>query len=78
MQTESEAKFKQDGSEKVTGTKEKKQAKEEERMANKWISEMSLPTSIANIFVARNITTAKEALSLTEFELMELLDVGMT
>ncbi|WKA10774.1 hypothetical protein VitviT2T_028329 [Vitis vinifera] len=44
-------------------------------MANKWISEMSLPTSIANIFVARNITTAKEALSLTEFELMELLDV---
>ena len=46
-------------------------------MANKWISEMSLPTSIANIFVARNITTAKEALSLTEFELMELLDVGM-
>ena len=46
-------------------------------MANKWISEMSLPTSIANIFAACNITTAKEALSLTKFELMELLDVGM-
>ena len=46
-------------------------------MANKWISEMSLPTSIANTFVARNITTAKEVLSLTEFEFMELLDVGM-
>ncbi|RVX22959.1 DNA repair protein RAD51-like 2 [Vitis vinifera] len=46
-------------------------------MANKLISEMGLPTSIANIFAARNITTAKEALSLTEFELMELLDVGM-
>ncbi|KAL6319609.1 hypothetical protein AAG906_020686 [Vitis piasezkii] len=46
-------------------------------MANKWISEMSFPTSIANIFAARYITTAKEALSLTEFELMELLDVGL-
>ena len=36
-----------------------------------------LPTSIANVLTARNITTAKEALSLTKFELMELLDVGM-
>ncbi|OAY51697.1 DNA repair protein RAD51 homolog 2 isoform X2 [Manihot esculenta] len=46
-------------------------------MANKLISEMGLPKSIANIFAARNINTAKDALSLTEFELMELLDVGM-
>ncbi|XP_057999190.1 DNA repair protein RAD51 homolog 2 isoform X2 [Hevea brasiliensis] len=46
-------------------------------MANKLISEIGLPKSIANIFAARNINTAKEALSLTEFELMELLDVGM-
>ncbi|KAJ0021232.1 hypothetical protein Pint_32257 [Pistacia integerrima] len=47
-------------------------------MANKLISEMGLPRSIANIFAARNITTAKDALSLTEFELMELLDVGLS
>lgn len=46
-------------------------------MANKLIGEMGLPLSIANIFAARNISTAKEALSLTEFELMELLDVGI-
>ncbi|KAJ4831944.1 DNA repair protein RAD51 [Turnera subulata] len=46
-------------------------------MANKLISEMQLPNSIANIFAARNIITAKDALSLTEFELMELLDVGL-
>ncbi|XP_071915666.1 DNA repair protein RAD51 homolog 2-like isoform X4 [Coffea arabica] len=46
-------------------------------MANKLISEMGLPKSIANIFAARNIHTAKDALSLTEFELMELLDVGL-
>ncbi|CAK9170196.1 unnamed protein product [Ilex paraguariensis] len=46
-------------------------------MANKPISEMGLPKSIGNIFVARNILTAKDALSLTEFELMELLDVGL-
>ncbi|KAM7278771.1 hypothetical protein ACFE04_005905 [Oxalis oulophora] len=45
-------------------------------MANKLIKEMGLPKSIANIFTARNINTAKDALSLTEFELMELLDVG--
>ena len=77
MWTQSEAKFKQDGSEKVTSIEETKWVKEEEMMANKWISEMSLPTSIANIFAACNITTAKEALSLTKFELMELLDVGM-
>ncbi|KAK1588742.1 hypothetical protein Q3G72_026576 [Acer saccharum] len=47
-------------------------------MANKLICEMRLPKSIANIFAARNIITAKDALSLTEFELMELLDVGLS
>ncbi|KAL7598271.1 hypothetical protein Lser_V15G26460 [Lactuca serriola] len=47
-------------------------------MANKLISEMGLPKSIGHIFAARNIITAKDALSLTEFELMELLDVGLT
>ncbi|EOY34262.1 hypothetical protein QUC31_018525 [Theobroma cacao] len=47
-------------------------------MANKMISEIPLPKSIANVFAARNISTAKDALSLTEFELMELLDVGLT
>ncbi|XP_021278825.1 DNA repair protein RAD51 homolog 2 isoform X2 [Herrania umbratica] len=47
-------------------------------MANKLISEIPLPKSIANVFAARNISTAKDALSLTEFELMELLDVGLT
>ncbi|GAB2215132.1 hypothetical protein Droror1_Dr00019509 [Drosera rotundifolia] len=46
-------------------------------MANKLISEMGLPKSIANIFAARNINTAMDALSVTEFELMELLDVGL-
>ncbi|CAA0823157.1 DNA repair protein RAD51 homolog 2 [Striga hermonthica] len=46
-------------------------------MANKLISEMGLPRSIANIFAARNIITSKDALSLSEFELMELLDVGL-
>ncbi|AEC08141.1 DNA repair protein RAD51 2 [Arabidopsis thaliana] len=46
-------------------------------MANKLIGEMGLHTKISNIFAARNIITAKDALSMTEFELMELLDVGM-
>ncbi|XP_057526896.1 DNA repair protein RAD51 homolog 2 [Amaranthus tricolor] len=46
-------------------------------MANRLISEIGLPNSIANIFAARNIKTAKDALSLTEFELIELLDVGL-
>ncbi|XP_029128614.1 DNA repair protein RAD51 homolog 2 isoform X2 [Cajanus cajan] len=45
-------------------------------MANKLINQMGLPKSIANIFTARNVITAKDALSHTEFELMELLDVG--
>lgn len=45
-------------------------------MANKLMNQMGLPKSIANIFSARNIVTAKDALSHTEFELMELLDVG--
>ncbi|KAK4255018.1 hypothetical protein QN277_008081 [Acacia crassicarpa] len=46
-------------------------------MANKLINETGLPKWIANIFAARNIITAKDALSITEFELMELLDVGL-
>ncbi|KAL2239786.1 UNVERIFIED_CONTAM: DNA repair protein RAD51, partial [Sesamum indicum] len=65
-------------------------------MANKLISEMGLPRSMANVFIARNIVTAKvpravaaavfvqedvsdlmDALSLSEFELMEVLDVGL-
>ncbi|XP_041994223.1 DNA repair protein RAD51 homolog 2-like [Salvia splendens] len=46
-------------------------------MANKLISEMGLPKSIANVFSARNILTAKDASSLSEFELMELMDVGL-
>ncbi|KAI3461487.1 hypothetical protein Pfo_018150 [Paulownia fortunei] len=46
-------------------------------MANKLICEMGLPKSTTNVFAARNIITAKDALSLSEFELMELLDVGL-
>ncbi|KAF4392416.1 hypothetical protein G4B88_005375 [Cannabis sativa] len=46
-------------------------------MAEKLIKDMGLSKAMANVFAARNITTAKEALSLTEFELMQLLDVGM-
>ncbi|XP_010414506.1 PREDICTED: DNA repair protein RAD51 homolog 2-like isoform X3 [Camelina sativa] len=46
-------------------------------MANKLIGEMGLHTKISNIFAARNIITAKDALSMPEFELMELIDVGM-
>ncbi|KAL8233783.1 hypothetical protein R6Q59_019883 [Mikania micrantha] len=46
-------------------------------MANKLINEMGLRKSLRHIFAARNIITAKDALSLTEFELMELLDVGL-
>uniref|UniRef100_M1CDS1 DNA repair protein RAD51 homolog 2 n=1 Tax=Solanum tuberosum TaxID=4113 RepID=M1CDS1_SOLTU len=46
-------------------------------MANKLLSEMGLPNSIANIFAARNLITAKDVFSLTEFELMELLDVDL-
>ncbi|XP_024031792.1 DNA repair protein RAD51 homolog 2 [Morus notabilis] len=46
-------------------------------MADKLIKEMGLPKSMANVFAARNITTAQEALALTDFELMLLLDVGM-
>ncbi|KAF9596962.1 hypothetical protein IFM89_014606, partial [Coptis chinensis] len=47
-------------------------------MANKLITEMGLPKPISNLFAARNILTAKDALSLTEFELMELLDVELS
>ncbi|KAK4753807.1 hypothetical protein SAY87_001911 [Trapa incisa] len=46
-------------------------------MANKLIRDMGLPASITAVFTARNITNAKDALSLTEFELMELLGVGL-
>ncbi|KAH7863611.1 hypothetical protein Vadar_019872 [Vaccinium darrowii] len=46
-------------------------------MANKLLSEMGLPKSIANVFTARNLLTARDVLSLTEFELMEVLDVGL-
>nr|GEU75519.1 pentatricopeptide repeat-containing protein At2g02750 [Tanacetum cinerariifolium] len=42
------------------------------------ISEMGLlPKPTRNKFLARNIITAKDALSLTEFELMELLDADL-
>ncbi|XP_010043676.2 DNA repair protein RAD51 homolog 2 isoform X5 [Eucalyptus grandis] len=46
-------------------------------MASRPISEMGLPKSIANVFAARSIKTAKDALSLTEFDLMELADMGL-
>ncbi|CAN8247303.1 unnamed protein product [Cochlearia groenlandica] len=46
-------------------------------MANKLIGEIGLHKKISNVFAARNIITVKDALSMTEFELMELLDVGM-
>ncbi|KAG9445461.1 hypothetical protein H6P81_016801 [Aristolochia fimbriata] len=46
-------------------------------MANKLIAQMGLHHSMANVLAARNVLTAKDALSLTEFELMELLDVGL-
>ncbi|KAJ8551821.1 hypothetical protein K7X08_028264 [Anisodus acutangulus] len=45
-------------------------------MANKVLSEMGLPKSIANIFADRNLI-AKDVFSLIEFELMELLDVDL-
>ncbi|KAL1826751.1 hypothetical protein ACET3Z_005163 [Daucus carota] len=47
-------------------------------MANRVISEMGLPKSISNVFAARNLITAKDVLSLTEFDLMELLDIGLS
>ncbi|KAG6605511.1 DNA repair protein RAD51-like 2, partial [Cucurbita argyrosperma subsp. sororia] len=50
---------------------------EGDRMTNKLMNQMGLHQSITNIFAERIINTAKEALSLTEFELMELLDVGL-
>ncbi|KAJ0978197.1 hypothetical protein J5N97_013671 [Dioscorea zingiberensis] len=45
-------------------------------MANKLISTMGLPPRIANVFAARSILTAKDALSLPESDLMALLDLG--
>ncbi|KAJ3688163.1 hypothetical protein LUZ61_017327 [Rhynchospora tenuis] len=44
-------------------------------MANKLISQMGLPPSLSHIFSARNILTAKDALSLPEVDLMALLDI---
>ncbi|XP_048325292.2 DNA repair protein RAD51 homolog 2 isoform X3 [Ziziphus jujuba] len=66
----------------LAGKKKKKKDTERRRrrsgvMEKKLIKEMGLPKSIANVFAARNITTAEEVLSLTEFELMQLLDVGL-
>ncbi|XP_020593533.1 DNA repair protein RAD51 homolog 2 [Phalaenopsis equestris] len=46
-------------------------------MANKLVAHMGLPQSIANLFAARNIQTAKDALSLPEFDLMTLLGVDI-
>ncbi|XP_072983086.1 DNA repair protein RAD51 homolog 2 isoform X1 [Typha latifolia] len=46
-------------------------------MANKLICQMGLPSSMAKIFAARNITTAKDALSLPEVDLMALLGVDL-
>ncbi|KAH7667668.1 ATP diphosphatase protein [Dioscorea alata] len=45
-------------------------------MANKLISQMGLPLPIANVFAARSIITAKDALSIPESDLMALLDLG--
>ncbi|XP_023532335.1 DNA repair protein RAD51 homolog 2-like [Cucurbita pepo subsp. pepo] len=50
---------------------------EGDRMTNKLMNQMGLHKSITNIFAERIINTAKEALYLTEFELMELLDAGL-
>ncbi|KAH0454909.1 hypothetical protein IEQ34_016833 [Dendrobium chrysotoxum] len=46
-------------------------------MANKLVAHMGLPQSIANRLAARNIRTAKDALSLPEFDLMTLLGVDI-
>ncbi|KMZ69785.1 hypothetical protein ZOSMA_207G00270 [Zostera marina] len=46
-------------------------------MSNKLINSMGLSQSISHIFAARNILTAKDALSMTEFDLMMLLDVDL-
>ncbi|XP_064977908.1 DNA repair protein RAD51 homolog 2-like isoform X2 [Musa acuminata AAA Group] len=46
-------------------------------MSNKLISEMGLPASIANVFAARNVLTAKDALSLPEFDLVALLGLDL-
>ncbi|KAG0500804.1 hypothetical protein HPP92_000876 [Vanilla planifolia] len=42
-------------------------------MANKLVAHMGLPQSIANLFAARNIQTAEDALTLPEFDLLCLL-----
>ncbi|KAI0497447.1 hypothetical protein KFK09_020674 [Dendrobium nobile] len=46
-------------------------------MANKLVAHMGLAQSIANRLAARNIRTAKDALSLPEFDLMTLLGVDI-
>nr|CAN81683.1 hypothetical protein VITISV_040323 [Vitis vinifera] len=63
------------GAMKLQVQREKKIRKGRRNDGEQVISEMGSPTSIANIFAARNITTTKEALSLIKFELMELLDM---
>nr|CAD1828777.1 unnamed protein product [Ananas comosus var. bracteatus] len=46
-------------------------------MSNKLISQMGLPPSLSHVFAARSVITAKDALSLPEFDLMALLDVPL-
>ncbi|KAK8947878.1 hypothetical protein KSP40_PGU009793 [Platanthera guangdongensis] len=46
-------------------------------MANKLVAYMRLPQSISNFLAARNIQTAKDALSMPEFDLMTLLGVDI-
>ncbi|KAI4343044.1 hypothetical protein MLD38_027592 [Melastoma candidum] len=41
------------------------------------IAEVGLPPSVANVFAARNIRTAKDVLLSTEFDLMELSGLGL-
>ncbi|KAK8942985.1 hypothetical protein KSP39_PZI008956 [Platanthera zijinensis] len=46
-------------------------------MANKLVAHMRLPQPISNLLAARNIQTAKDALSIPEFDLMTLLGVDI-
>ncbi|PKA66930.1 DNA repair protein RAD51 like 2 [Apostasia shenzhenica] len=46
-------------------------------MANKLVAHMGLPRHIANLFAARNIRTAKDVLSLPEFDLVTLLGADL-
>ncbi|KAJ3676382.1 hypothetical protein LUZ60_003794 [Juncus effusus] len=47
-------------------------------MANKLISQMNLPSSLSHVFSARNLLTAKDALSLPELDLISLLDLDIS